>query len=400
MFSLCDSKYESILLADSRLPKRCSAKFKCMAALAIANGHARTRASSQSLHLRIIRLDLKLREPKLTTSTILLLITRRFKAIMDSIDVKFLNTEGSTLSDSDLELIKKTSELKHWPKTPFPINHEINKRVFLYNGDLERLRADAIVNPTDENLNQLGLVIKLAGQDLENYVRKKIRVCATGDIRISPGFKSNFKHIIHAVPPKYQPKYKTAAETALFHTYFRILENMIDKKIRTVVMPTLATPKCNLPIEENYHLQLRVIRRILEKKGREFDKIVVHLENVDQFKIPFYCYFPHTLLDEEIACHYFNGPVGGPNGEPVIPEREIRIKSKPAILDPNDRSIDLTSGLDLSTVVGKTPFSKMRDDLDKQRSALKTSIMTNCQPNHCKTIAIRKKNVFRGCSLL
>lgn len=312
---------------------------------------------------------------------------------MELIDVKTLNNDNSfeSLSTNDLDELVAKGVTKKWPRTPFPINNDINKKVLIYDGSFETLKGDALVNPTNENLTSLALVGKLAGPELESYLKKKVKLCSTGDVRITPGFKSNFRYIIHAVPPKYQPKYKTAAETALFHTYFRILETMIEKKIRNIVMPILATSKCNLPIEENCHLQLRIIRRILEQKGQEFDKIVVHVQSIDKYRIPYYCYFPRTAQDEAVACYYFSGSIGGPNGEPIIPEREIRIKSKPAILDPYNQSIDLTSGLDLSTVVGKTAFSKMRDDLDKQRQALQTNQVALPSP---------RRNVFRGCTLL
>lgn len=246
--------------------------------------------------------------------------------IMDSVNVKALKVNKSPITDHDIELFKDNKETRRWARSPFKVDTDINRRVVLYDGDLELLQADALVNPTNENLTQMSLVNKLAGPELEVYMKKNIKVCATGDVKVSPGFKSNFKHIIHAVPPKYQPKYKTAAETALFHTYFRILETLIEKKIRTVVMPTLTTSKCNLPIEENFHMQLRIIRRILEKKKNEFDRIVVHVENGEESLIPFLCYFPSNQLDEEVACYRLTSAIGGSNGEPVIPEREIRIK--------------------------------------------------------------------------
>lgn len=293
---------------------------------------------------------------------------------MDSVDVRVLRANESPLCEEDLELCKNNGEHKNWPKTPFPIDDDINKKVILYDGDVGLLRAEAIVNPTNENLTQLDTVGKLAGPDLENYIKKRGRLCPTSGVRLTPGFKSNFQHIIHAVPPKYQTKYQTAAETALFHTYFRILEAMIEKRIRTLVMPPLATAKCNLPIEENCHMQLRIIRRILEKKRHEIDRIVILVSTCECYTVPFFCYFPRTSIDEEIACYKLSN-IGGPNGEPVIPEREIRIKSKPAANGRaangraiNDQSIDLTSGLDLSTVVGRTAFSKMRDDIEKRSS--------------------------------
>lgn len=319
---------------------------------------------------------------------------------MDSVDVNNLSVNKSSITDKQLESCKTEGTKRQWPKSPFKIDHDINCRVVLYDGDVDLLTAEAIVNPTNENLTQLNYVNKLAGPELETYVRKKVKNCATGDVRLTPGFKSNFKYIIHAVPPKYQPKYKTAAETALFHTYFRVLEAMIEKKIRTIVMPTITTSKCNLPPEENCHLQLRIIRRMLEKKRHEFDRIVIHTQDIELYAKLFFCYFPRTLTDEEFACYELTNSLGGPNGEPLIPEREIRIKSKPAVLGANDNSIDLTSGLDLSTVVGNTPFSKMREDLDKKFTNLAKSNSSRANTGGASSQVAIRKPAFRGCNLL
>lgn len=319
---------------------------------------------------------------------------------MDVTHVRDLSPNVSNLDEDDLNKLKSDNEkARNWPRSPFPVRKDINEKVVLYEGQLSLIRADTLVNPTNESLTQLDLIDDLAGQDLEAYIKKKVRLCATGDVRLTPGFNSNFEHIIHAVPPKYQTKYKTAAETALFHTYFRILETMIEHKMRTVVMPTLATVKCNLPFEDNFHMQLRVIRRILEKKPYDFDKIVILVRNGSRFNAkPFFCYFPRTKLDEEIACYMLSISIGGPNGEPVIPEREIRIKSKPSSRFA-DQSIDLASGLDLSTVVGKTAFSRMRDDFDKQRASLRRNTGEGTSASSPNQLAL-SRSVFRGCTLL
>lgn len=214
-----------------------------------------------------------------------------------------------------------------WPATPFPINHEINERVLLYDGDLKKLTADAIVNPTNENLTEISSVSEIANlPELEAHVKRRNRPCATGEVRLTPGFSQNFKYIIHAVPPKYQPKYKTAAETALFYSYFRIMNKMVDEGLRSVVIPILATPKCNLPVHENFLMQLRVIRRFLEHRRANLDKIVIYVPDTEQFNKQYYCYFPRTKFDEEFACYNLSPSIGGANGEPVIPEREIRVK--------------------------------------------------------------------------
>lgn len=255
--------------------------------------------------------------------------------------------------------IKAKYPNRYWAESPFPCNEDINKKVVIYLGDVNNLKAEALVNSTNEHLTRLDFVSQMAGPCLERFVRKDLRCCPTGDVRLSPGFKSNFKYIIHAVPPKFKQKYKTAAESALFSTYFRILETMLERKISTCVIPVLKASKGNLPVEDHCHIALRLLRRILERRGHEFDKLILLM--IDQTELDIYstyfrCYFPQSQQDELFACHVLEpNMIGGANGEPVNPEREIRIKSKPGDV------IDLMTGLDLSTVIGKNPFCRMRD---------------------------------------
>lgn len=321
---------------------------------------------------------------------------------MDSIDVITVEAPNVGLNETYLEIYKEGEPpaQRTWAKSPIPIDRDLNSRVILYDGDIELLSAEAIVNPTNESLSQLDYVAKMAGPELQEFIRKKVRMCQTGEVRLTSGFRSNYKYIIHAVPPKYQPKYKSAAETSLFHTYFRVFERLIEHNIRTVVMPTLATNKCDYPLEENCELHLRIIRRILEKKRKQFDRIVVHTNDFDTYAPTFFSYFPRTPIDQEVACYHLPPSLGGPNGEPVIPEREIRIKSKPTVLDPHDISIDLTTGLDLSTVVGKTAFSKMREDLESHGVPNKKQpgARGGVQPNQQLSLAGRQ-SVFKGCNL-
>lgn len=44
-------------------------------------------------------------------------------------------------------------------------------------------------------------------------------MCRTGEAKISKGYSLAARHVIHVVGPRYNIKYKTAAENALFNAY-------------------------------------------------------------------------------------------------------------------------------------------------------------------------------------
>lgn len=262
-------------------------------------------------------------------------------------------------SDNNNITARRNDCPRNWAKSPFSINKGINSRVELIT-NLDKIIADAVVNPTNETFSKLHQIVDSAGKELVTHLQQKVKLCPTGDVRLTSGFKSGFKHIIHAVPPKYQAKYKTAAESALFHTYFKILELAIEHKIKSLVMLPLVTAKSNLPGESNSNMHLRIVRRLLEKKvASNIEKVLIYVtdcELLEHYRYYYSAYFPSSHQDEEDACYKLQSCIGGQNGEPVIPGREIRIVPKPVCFD---RSVDLTSGLDLSVAVGRTAFGKM-----------------------------------------
>ena len=48
--------------------------------------------------------------------------------------------------------------------------------------------------------------------------------CRTGEVKLTKGFDLPASNIIHTVGPRYNTKYKTAAESALFNCYRGVLQ--------------------------------------------------------------------------------------------------------------------------------------------------------------------------------
>ncbi|CAG2166936.1 unnamed protein product, partial [Oppiella nova] len=172
-----------------------------------------------------------------------------------------------------------------------------------------------------------------------------------------------------------------------------------DNGFSSLALSAINTPNRGYPRQSAAHIALRVVRRFLEHYSDSIDLIIFAVDDTD---IGFYellmpLYFPRSEPEEEYARYQLPQDVGGQYGEPVIPEREIRIAAKPNTLStieesvdlssgldtsvavgkttiaakPNtlstiEESVDLSSGLDTSVAVGKTTFAKMHGDLDKR----------------------------------
>jgi hypothetical protein len=150
------------------------------------------------------------------------------------------------MSDGSIEL----DDLQSWaseapsslaPTEPlsehvFPIDDDLNRRIFLWEGQIWRLRADAILNTTNESMMDQsgisGMIHQHAGPQLAEEVMQK-EGCRTGECRVTRAYLLPCKKIIHTVGPRYNERYKTAAESALHYCYRNAVEEAVENKLRS-----------------------------------------------------------------------------------------------------------------------------------------------------------------------
>ncbi|KAK2106739.1 Ganglioside-induced differentiation-associated protein 2 [Saguinus oedipus] len=80
-------------------------------------------------------------------------------------------------------------------------------------------------------------------------------------------------------------------------------------------------------------------------------------------------YFPRSLKEENRSLPYLPADIGNAEGEPVVPERQIRISEKPGAPEDNQEEEDEGLGVDLS-FIGSHAFARMEGDIDKQRKLI------------------------------
>ncbi|XP_050394787.1 protein GDAP2 homolog [Patella vulgata] len=269
-------------------------------------------------------------------------------------------------------------------KSVFPWRNDLNGKICLWSGDLTRLNTHAVVHTTNEKLNDRGtdsdnLFLK-AGPELYKEIRADIKVIKTGEAKLTKGHGLPARFIIHTVGPRFNVKYLTAAESALFSCYRNTLQLAREQSIRTIGLSCIHTVKRGYPPDSGSHIACRTIRRFLEKFGDSFDTIVLvcNQENLDAYKNILPLYFPRNSKEEEYALDNLPEDVGNENGEPVVAERQIRILDKPAFAaykavhvgqDDFEETIDLNSQFCTSTAldVGHHPFASMEEDPDKTK---------------------------------
>ncbi|KAF8790235.1 Protein GDAP2 like protein [Argiope bruennichi] len=232
--------------------------------------------------------------------------------------------------------------------SPFPFDQTINSKIALWAGDICSLRIQVIVHSTNEALTDRSplndRLLNRAGPLLKEDLVLNVKACRTGEAKMTKGYNLPARYVIHTVGPKFNIKYQTAAESALFSCYFKVLQLVKEHNLGEVGLCVINSLRRNYPPHDGAHIALRTVRRFLEKYGAAFDLIVFAVEDVD--------------VD-----------IGGENGEAYIPERQMRIVERPfQAVEEVEESVDLAAQLQSSIAIGKTPFAKMHGDLDRHRS--------------------------------
>jgi O-acetyl-ADP-ribose deacetylase (regulator of RNase III) len=128
---------------------------------------------------------------------------------------------------------------------------EIWNKLEVLQGDITRLKVDAIVNAANTSLlgggGVDGAIHRAAGPELLDEC-KRIGGCPTGEARITKGYRLSAKYVIHTVGPVYTGK--SSDSRLLKNCYQNSLALAEANNVATIAFPAISCGVYGYPIED------------------------------------------------------------------------------------------------------------------------------------------------------
>lgn len=164
---------------------------------------------------------------------------------------------------------------------------EVANEICLWQGDITRLKVDAIVNATNPSLigcnvkshkcidriihSRAGISLKLeCDQIIKNQVHKE----EIGKAKLTNAYNLPCKYIIHTVGPKVLGNVTEKERTELKSCYNSILELAMKNEFKIIAIPCISTGEYRFPKSEAAYISLNTIKEFL-KKNKCFNKVII-----------------------------------------------------------------------------------------------------------------------------
>jgi O-acetyl-ADP-ribose deacetylase (regulator of RNase III) len=155
-------------------------------------------------------------------------------------------------------------------------NESVSNRITIIAGDITQQRVDAIVNAANTTLlgggGVDGAIHRAAGPELLAECRT-LGGCATGQAKITRGYKLPAKWVIHTVGPVWRDGNHNEDEllASCYRSCFALVE---QHGIKTVAFPCISAGAYGFPMERAARIAVRETKSFLER-NQSVEKVIL-----------------------------------------------------------------------------------------------------------------------------
>jgi O-acetyl-ADP-ribose deacetylase len=177
------------------------------------------------------------------------------------------------------------------------VDKKIFEKIDIIQGDITKIKADAIVNAANSSLlgggGVDGAIHRAAGPELLAEC-KTLGGCSTGEAKITKGYNLPAKYVIHTVGPVYSGSPKDPL--LLSQCYENSLKKAVENNIKTIAFPAISCGIYGYPIAEACKIALNSAFKFL-KENHNFEKIIFVLFSKTDQNIynSYFTLFPHSI---------------------------------------------------------------------------------------------------------
>lgn len=151
----------------------------------------------------------------------------------------------------------------------------MSERIEIQQGDITKLKVDAIVNAANTSLlgggGVDGAIHRAAGPELLEF-NKKLGGCPTGEAKISPGFNLPAKYIIHTVGPVWNGG-KNNEDELLANCYRNSLMLAAENNVKSIAFPAISTGVYRFPLEMASKIAVEEVEKFLNQ-NKTIEKVI------------------------------------------------------------------------------------------------------------------------------